>query len=98
MLPASSVPAGMIIYDGDNFPDEYSGAIFAALWGNAAINHPTGHRVAVFPLISGSYEQAALADFARGLRRPIEVIQTPEGTLLIADFETGRIFEITYVQ
>lgn len=95
-FPASSAPTGMLIYDGNNFPAEYDGAIFAALWGNAAINHPTGHRIAVITSSDDGYAQGSLADFARGLRRPIEVIQSPAGTLLIADFETGRIFEITY--
>lgn len=97
-FPASSAPTGMVIYDGQQFPAEYDGAIFTALWGNAAINHPTGHRIAiVMQSPDGSYEQENLDDFARGLRRPIEVIQTNDGSLIIADFETGQIFEIEYV-
>lgn len=96
-FPASSAPTGLMIYSGDQFPDEFKGAIFTALWGNAAINHPTGHRIAVIRRSdSGGYQQEDIADFVRGLRRPIEVIQTIDDTLLVADFETGQIFEIRW--
>jgi len=96
-IPAGSAVTGMIVYDGDNFPEEYQQAIFVALWGNAAINHPTGHRISVVTLAEdGRYHQEDFVDFMRGLKRPIEVIQTTDGTLMIADFETGRLFEIEY--
>lgn len=98
LVPASSVTTGLIIYDGDNFPAEYHGAIFITLWGSSVITHPTGHRVAVVQRSAdGSYDQTSLADFARGVQRPIDVVQTEEGTIIFADFESGYIFEIEYV-
>ena len=45
---------------------------------------------------AGNFTQDNFVDFLTGVKRPIEVIQTPQGTLLVADFETGHIFEISY--
>jgi len=99
LVPASSAVTGMIVYDGENFPDEYDQAIFVSLWGNATINHPTGHRVSVATRAEdGTYHQEDFVDFVWGMKRPIEVIQTIDDTLMVADFEAGRIFEIEYTK
>jgi glucose/arabinose dehydrogenase len=85
-----SAPAGLTFYTGSMFPPEYRDNLFIALWGNAG-------RAVIRVVLSrqkGRYS-AELSDFVR-LDRPVDVATAPDGSLLIADSNAGRIYRITY--
>lgn len=89
-LQPHAAPAGLTFYTGSSFPRGYRNNLFVALWGD------TGRsvvRVILSPREEGY--SARISDFVR-LDRPVDVITGPDGSLLIADTDTGRIYRITY--
>ena len=89
-LRPHTAPAGLTFYTGSMFPPEYHNNLFIALWGN------TGRAVirVVLSRQKGRYS-AEISDFVR-LGHPVDVTTGPDGSLLIADTNAGRIYRITY--
>jgi len=100
-LPAHVAPLGMIFYTGDQFPKQYENALFIAEHGSWNRSKKIGYQViAVFhkgnkitkvvPFITGWLKQ----QFAWG--RPVDVLQMPDGSILVSDDRAGAIYRITY--
>jgi putative membrane-bound dehydrogenase-like protein len=85
-----AAPAELAFYTGSMFPPEYRDNLFVALWGNA------GRSVirVVLSRHDGGYS-AKISDFVH-LSRPVDVATAPDGSLLVADTNAGRIYRITY--
>ncbi len=94
---------GMKFYTGSTFPEEYRGGIFIAEHGSWNRSIPIGYRV-MFVRLSGneavSYEVFADGwlneDTGRAWGRPVDILQLPDGSLLVSDDRGGSIFRISY--
>jgi glucose/arabinose dehydrogenase len=95
---------GMTFYTGDMFPEVFKGSIFVAehgSWNRPAA--PIGYRIAVVHVQDGYSSGQEV--FAQGFRtggqtigRPADILQLPDGSLLVSDDQQGKIYRITYSQ
>ncbi len=93
---------GMTFYTGSQFPAEYRGQVFIAEHGSWNRSTKIGYRVTLVRLDEEG-EAVAYEPFATGWLqdgdnwgRPVDVLQTPEGALLVSDDQTGTLYRITY--
>jgi glucose/arabinose dehydrogenase len=103
LVQAHSASMGMIVYDGDQFPSEYSGDVFAAEHGSWNRSKRTGYKVIRVRLNegvpSGEYE-----DFMTGFvvndasvwARPVGIAVAHDGALLVSEDGNGTIWRISY--
>jgi glucose/arabinose dehydrogenase len=91
---------GMKFYKGSQFPKEYRGRIFIAQHGSWNRTNKIGYRVVtVDPAKPGSMEVFAegwLQDNGNVDGRPVDVLETPDGSLLISDDHAGKIYRVRY--
>lgn len=93
---------GMRFYTGDMFPAQYRDSIFVARRGswnksekygydvvNVKIN-PDGSAGKVTPFLTGFLKDNKFSG------RPVDVMQMPDGALLVADEQNGAIYRISY--
>jgi glucose/arabinose dehydrogenase len=95
---------GMRFYSGNMFPKDYQDSIFVArhgswnkseLFGFDVVNvraTPTGKNAKVTPFLTGFMD----AKDNKFWGRPADVMQLPDGSLLVADDQMGAIYRITY--
>jgi glucose/arabinose dehydrogenase len=79
-------PTGITVYMADQFPGSYN-YLFVTLWSA----FPGAQKV-----VRLSPGGTSAADFALGFAQPIDVTVGPDGSLYVADFATGVIFQISY--
>ncbi|HLF27438.1 MAG TPA: PQQ-dependent sugar dehydrogenase [Anaerolineae bacterium] len=92
---ARSSADGLVFYLADQFPPEYRGNAFVALWGSYIVaTRPRVMRVQLS--LAGDTFAGQVSDFATGLGRPLDLVVGPEGALYIADYEAEAIFRVTY--
>jgi glucose/arabinose dehydrogenase len=94
---------GMLFYTGDMFPEEYRNQILIAEHGSWNRSEKSGYRITMVRLDGNnavSYEP-----FAEGwlqqpgeqvLGRPVDIIQMPDGSILVSDDHLNKIYRITY--
>ena len=96
---------GMRFYTGDMFPERYRNQIFIAehgSWNRSPAAGHTGYRVTVVHLDGNrpvEYEVFAegwLQDDNTAWGRPVDVLEMPDGALLLADDGAGVIYRISY--
>ena len=92
---------GMRFYTGDMFPEQYHHQIFIAEHGSWNRSTKIGYRVMLVKLEGNkpiSYEPFAEGWLQNGKvwGRPVDVLNMPDGALLISDDEAGVIYRITY--
>ena len=95
---------GMRFYTGTMFPAEYQNAIFVARRGSWNKTQKSGYDIiAVRANADGT--NARVTPFMTGLLdtkenkfhgRPVDVMQMPDGALLVSDEENGAIYRISY--
>jgi glucose/arabinose dehydrogenase len=101
-MQAHSAPLGLTFYSGQQFPEEYRGDLFVAFHGSWNRTEPTGYKVVRVPIEDG--EPGSVQDFAAGwLRkdgsrwgRPVDVLTSRDGSLLISDDGEGFIYRVFY--
>lgn len=101
-IQAHSAPLGIAFYTGSTFPDEYNNALFVAEHGSWNRSSKVGYQISVmFPNQIG---EARYRPFVTGWLnrekawgRPNDVLVTPDGDLLIADDQAGKIFRVRFV-
>lgn len=106
LLPAHAAPMGMVFYTGEQFPEAYHNSAFVALHGS--INRLTlaGYSLVRIPFENGR-PSGPPEDFLTGFiarddevkevwGRPVDVLQSADGSLLVSDDAGGRIFRIRY--
>jgi glucose/arabinose dehydrogenase len=93
---------GMKFYTGDQFPAEYKNGIFIAQHGSWNRAKKIGYRV-VFISVDPDGKNPKESVFAGTwlddqtiLGRPADVLQGPDGSLLVADDQAGAIYRISY--
>lgn len=95
-------PLGMIFYTGDMFPDTYRNQVLIAEHGSWNRSEKIGYRITKVTLeedMATSYEpfiEGWLQDNESVWGRPVDLLQLPDGSVLISDDEGGTIYRITY--
>jgi glucose/arabinose dehydrogenase len=106
LFQSHSAPLGFAFYDADQFPEHYRGGAFVALHGSWNSSVPTGYKLVYVPFEnrrpSGGYENFALGFRFGGttpaddIGRPVGVVVSPDGSLLVADDVGNAIWRISY--
>jgi glucose/arabinose dehydrogenase len=92
----------MRFYRGGMFPGQYRGQAFIAEHGSWNRSEPLGARVTLVPVSDGAAQGYSV--FAEGWQdangdrwgRPVDVLELPDGSLLVSDDQAGAVYRITY--
>ncbi len=100
-MTAHTAPLGMRFHSGNGLPDRYRNAIFIAQHGSWNRSTPVGYQVIVaFPEKDGSVTSEIFAEgWLKGSKasgRPVDVLEAPDGSLLVSDDHANMIYRITY--
>lgn len=95
-------PNGMMFYTGDQFPAEHNGDAFVAYHGSWNRSVKAGYQVTRVLFEDGKpYGEKAYVKFITKnqevLGRPVDVVQAPDGTLLISEDQENKIYRLKYV-
>jgi glucose/arabinose dehydrogenase len=92
---------GMRFYRGKQFPEAYRKQIFIAEHGSWNRSKKIGYRISLVSVKDG--RATAYQTFASGWLqgeqawgRPVDVLELPDGSLLVSDDQAGAIYRITY--
>jgi glucose/arabinose dehydrogenase len=99
---AHSAPLGLAFYTGTMFPTAYQGDVLVTLHGSWNRSVPTGAKVVRVHVQNGV--PVSVEDFVLGWQlsdysrwgRPADVLVLPDGSVLITDDLSGRIWRVTY--
>ncbi len=96
-------PLGLEFYTGQQFPAEYRGDVFVALHGSWNRSQKIGYRVQRLHIENGKVvQQEPFVDgWLKGESvsgRPADVLQLPDGSLLISDDYANRIYRVRYLK
>lgn len=96
---------GMRFYTGKMFPKSYRNSIFIAEHGSWNRDDPIGYRVVRVRLSKDGRWVVGRENFAEGwldketgldCGRPVDVLQLPDGSLLVSDDAADDVYRITY--
>ncbi len=95
----------MTFYEGQQFPQEYRGDIFAAEHGSWNRRAPTGYEVIRVPMQHSGRASGEYQDFLTGFitpegqvwGRPVGVAVAPDGSLFVSDDGSKSIWRVHYV-
>jgi len=97
-------PLGMLFYTGSQYPDSYQNQILIAEHGSWNRSEKIGYRVMQVTLDeqrrATSYQPFA-SGWLQGEQnwgRPVDLLQMPDGSLLLSDDQNGVIYRISYEQ
>lgn len=100
--PAHVAPLGMRFYTGKQFPAEYRGQLFVAQHGSWNRSAPVGYRVVMVEFRGGKpvndkiFAEGWLRPNGEVLGRPVDVLEMPDGALLVSDDKAGAIYRVVY--
>ncbi|WP_291424581.1 sorbosone dehydrogenase family protein [Deinococcus sp.] len=100
LTAAHAAPLGITAYTGKTFPAAYRGQLFAALHGSWNRSQKSGYKVVTVDPSSGKVSDF-LTGFLEGqntLGRPVDLLTAPDGSLLLTDDYSGKIWRIQYVK
>jgi glucose/arabinose dehydrogenase len=95
---------GMRFYQGKQFPAEYKNQLFVAEHGSWNRTDPAGYRVVLIkfkqgkPVSEQPFVSGWLTAEGKVLGRPVDVLEMPDGSILISDDNLGVIYRVTYKQ
>jgi glucose/arabinose dehydrogenase len=103
-LGAHVASLGMIFYTGKQFPEAYRNQIFIAEHGSWNRSKKNGYRISLVRLDKKSRKVLSYEPFAQGWLsdneevrgRPVAFLQMPDGSMLVSDDFSGKIYRITY--
>jgi glucose/arabinose dehydrogenase len=103
-LGSHVAPLGLAFYTGESFPQHYQGGAFIGMHGSWNRSKPVGYKVAFVPFKNGR-PSGILEDFLTGFvanqttnevyGRPVGVAVWTDGSLLVADDASGRIWRVS---
>jgi glucose/arabinose dehydrogenase len=93
-FPNYTLPHGMVVYKGNQFPENMQNTLFVALWNGT----DWAQRIVwIYPNdLRLNSEEYQAQSFVTGLIRPIDITVAPDGSLVIADFIYGNIWRVSY--
>ena len=89
--PPHTAPAGLALYTAGQFPGDYRGNAFVALFMPGEVQRVVLHRDA-----RGAILWAESREFASGFLLPTDVTVSPTGELVVTEFGGGRVQAIAY--
>ena len=95
-FPDYTLPRGMVVYTGQQYPENMFNSLFVALWHNTA---NAQRIVRIDPQTAPADFQLEYYEpepFVTGLIRPVDVVMSPDGALVIADFIYGHVWRVDY--
>ena len=101
-LGAHVAALGMRFYRGKQFPEPFRSGLFIAEHGSWNRTVPIGYRVMFVGLGTDGRPRAAEVFAAGWLRdgvavgRPVDLLELPDGSMLVSDDKGGRIYRISY--
>jgi glucose/arabinose dehydrogenase len=94
---------GMRFYTGKMFPEEYHNQILIAEHGSWNRSTPIGYRISLVRSVGGgAYSYRVFAEgwlekaSGKAWGRPVDILQMPDGALLVSDDKAGAIYRISY--
>ncbi|WP_031435327.1 PQQ-dependent sugar dehydrogenase [Methylomarinum vadi] len=99
---AHMAPLGIRFYTGKQFPERFRNQLFVAQHGSWNRSKPHGYRVALVNFKDGKpYKEQVfisgwLTEDGEVLGRPTDILQMPDGSLLIADDTLGVVYRVEY--
>ena len=104
-LGSHVAPLGLVFYTGKSFPTKYHNGVFIAEHGSWNRSVLSGYKVVFVPFSNGK-PSGKPEDFLTGFvadiekekvyGRPVGIIMTPDGSLLLADDVSNTIWKISY--
>lgn len=101
-FPAHVAALGIRFYTGSSFPAEYKHQLFVAQHGSWNRSTPQGYRIETVkfedekPKRSVIFAQGWLQKNGNVLGRPVDVMEMPDGSILVSDDHLGAIYRIRY--
>ena len=103
-LGAHVAPLGVMFYTGDMFPSTYKNQAFIAEHGSWNRSERIGYQISIVTLndegTATSY-QPFITGWLKGKEdikgRPVAFLELPDGSILISDDYSGRIYRVTYM-
>ena len=107
LIPAHSAALGITFYTGNQFPQRYRNGAFVALHGSWNRSVAAGYKVVFFPMNNG--KPGPIEDFLGGFlrarartarrsrtgERPVGVTVARDGSLLVSDDGSNRIWKVS---
>lgn len=99
---AHIAPLGMRFYRGSAYPVEFNNQLFVAEHGSWNRSEPQGYRVALIkfkddkPVSEQVFIDGWLSKNGEVLGRPVDILEMPDGSLLISDDMLGVIYKVDY--
>jgi glucose/arabinose dehydrogenase len=99
---AHMAPLGLHFYRGKQFPVGFKNQLFVAQHGSWNRTEPHGYRVVLVkfeqgkPVADDAFISGWLTGTGKVLGRPVDVLETQDGSLLISDDHLGVIYKVTY--
>ncbi len=99
---AHNAPLGMRFYRGKQFPPEFRNQLFVAQHGSWNRTKPDGYRIALVRFNDGKpasediFIDGWLQKDGSVLGRPVDILELPDGSLLVSDDQAGLIYKVEY--
>lgn len=101
-FPAHVAALGVRFYTGSQFPQDYRGRLFVAQHGSWNRSPKQGYRVVSLrfengkPVAEEVFAEGWLKPDGKVSGRPVDILQMPDGALLVSDDDAGAIYRISY--
>lgn len=101
-FPAHVAPLGVRFYTAGQFPPEYRHQLFLAQHGSWNRSTPQGYRVVLVrfeqgqPVSDSVFIDGWLTADGKALARPVDILQMPDGSLLVSDDMNGALYRVSY--
>ena len=102
-LGAHVAPLGLAFYRGDKFPDRFNNTIFWAEHGSWNRSRKSGYRVMMGKVNDDNNSIISNEPFVEGWLegqsnwgRPVDILNMPDGSILVSDDMANVIYRITY--
>lgn len=94
LLDPYTLPRGLLVYDGGQFPANMVDTLFVAFWNGTDYAQRIVWIDPDDPQLTD--DDYVPMPFVTGLIRPVDVTIAPDGSLVVADFIYGHIWRVTY--
>jgi glucose/arabinose dehydrogenase len=101
-FPAHVAALGLRFYTGAAFPVNYRQQLFVAQHGSWNRSQPQGYRVVLVrfeqgkPVAEEAFAEGWLKPDGTVTGRPVDILQMPDGALLVSDDQSGAIYRIAF--